>query len=589
LSVIETAGVRVLTGHTGAVNSVAFSPDGVRLSTASEDKTARVWNAATGELLHTLSGHGDAVFAAPFSPDGSKIATVSADLTPRLWDARTGAAVFELAGHTVAVFGVAFSPNGRILATTSYDETVRLWDTAAGTSLHVLEGHSDIVYGAAFSPDGRLLATASGDGTIRLWNAGTGACVRVLTGHTGIVSAVVFSPDGSLIATASFDGTARLWEVATGNCLRILSGHAGTVWSVAFSPAERVVATASEDATARIWDAASGALIRTLEGHTDSAFVVAYSPDGKLIATASSDTTVRMWESATGKCARTLEGHTGAVSSVAFSPADRQLATASTDETARIWALLSGGTTPRTPRLRCARHWPRYCSDHRWLSGWGRPLVPPGCAARGIGPGIALITDGCPGGARRLMRDDREREHRGGHAQQRARDHLSGRMVLDHDPGPGGQRDEQVPGDQPRPEEQRQDRHRPGGDRAVYGYLPHRGDRGEHGHAAEHAADVAGQFARCAEAHQQGKADGDRGDDEREHDESGALRPDIAVGPLAASHAPADEHHGQHPGEQRRDRAPGQADPPVGVPADGEGGGDDPVLRLKQVGDPLRR
>src|SRR5580700_12242315 len=113
MSVIEAAGVRVLAGHTGAVNSVAFSPDGARLSTASEDKTARVWNAATGELLHTLSGHADAVFAAPFSPDGSKIATVSADLTPRLWDARTGSAAFELTGHTIAVFGVAFSPNGR--------------------------------------------------------------------------------------------------------------------------------------------------------------------------------------------------------------------------------------------------------------------------------------------------------------------------------------------------------------------------------------------------------------------------------------------------------------------------------------------
>ena len=68
LTVIETAGARVLAGHTGAVNSVAFSPDGARLSTASEDKTARVWNAATGELLHTLAGHDDAVFAAPFSP-----------------------------------------------------------------------------------------------------------------------------------------------------------------------------------------------------------------------------------------------------------------------------------------------------------------------------------------------------------------------------------------------------------------------------------------------------------------------------------------------------------------------------------------
>src|SRR6202161_4096342 len=99
MSIIEAANARVLAGHTGAVNSVAFSSDGARLSTASEDKSARVWNAATGELLHTLSGHTDAVFAAPFSPDGALIATVSADLTPRLWNARTGELAFELTGH----------------------------------------------------------------------------------------------------------------------------------------------------------------------------------------------------------------------------------------------------------------------------------------------------------------------------------------------------------------------------------------------------------------------------------------------------------------------------------------------------------
>src|ERR1700684_4684534 len=118
MSVIEAAGGRGLSRPPGAVNSVAFSPDGARLSTASEDKTARVWNAATGELLHTLSGHTDAVFAAPFSPDGTKIATVSADLSPRLWDARTGACTHELTGHTVAVFGVGVRRDSRLLART---------------------------------------------------------------------------------------------------------------------------------------------------------------------------------------------------------------------------------------------------------------------------------------------------------------------------------------------------------------------------------------------------------------------------------------------------------------------------------------
>src|ERR1700761_8810793 len=130
LSVIETAGARVLTGHTGAVNSVAFSPDGAWLSTASEDKTARVWNAGTGELLHALTGHEDAVVAAPFSRDGNMLATARRDSTTRLWDVARGACVHVLNGHTGIVSAVAFSPDGALIATASFDGTARLWEVA---------------------------------------------------------------------------------------------------------------------------------------------------------------------------------------------------------------------------------------------------------------------------------------------------------------------------------------------------------------------------------------------------------------------------------------------------------------------------
>ena len=110
------------------VRRAAFSPDGTRVVTASDDGTARLWDAATGKEIAVLRGHDKLVRRAAFSPDGTRVVTASNDNTARLWDAETGKEIVALRGHDDAVVSAAFSPDGTRVVTASNDNTARLWD-----------------------------------------------------------------------------------------------------------------------------------------------------------------------------------------------------------------------------------------------------------------------------------------------------------------------------------------------------------------------------------------------------------------------------------------------------------------------------
>jgi WD40 repeat protein len=330
----------ILRGHDGSVSSAAFSPNGLRVVTASGDKTARVWDAVTGKEIAVLRGHDSQVYSAAFSPDGSRVVTASSDKTARIWDPATGNGIVVLRGHTRGVSSAVFSPDGSRIVTASDDKSARIWDAASGNKIAVLGSGGTSVLSAAFSPDGSRIVTASGD-TARIWDTTTAMEMTILRGHGGLVDSAAFSPDGSRIVTASTDQTARIWDAASGNEIAVLRGHDISVSSAAFSPDGLRIVTASGK-TARIWDAAIGKEIKVLRGHDGAVRSAAFNSDGSRIVTGSYDQTARIWDAATGVEMAVLRSHDISVSSAAFSPDGSRIVTASSDKTARIWDAASG-------------------------------------------------------------------------------------------------------------------------------------------------------------------------------------------------------------------------------------------------------
>jgi WD40 repeat protein len=249
---------------TAGVNAVAVSPDGKLLATGGLEYHAtrgrpdirgecRLWDPATGAELGELRGHENSVQAVAFSPDGRRLATASQDTTVKVWDvpARRELATFRghftrkpdgvvKAGTGMIVLCVAFSPDGRLVASGGCDGRVKVWDVAANREATSPEGHDDWVYGVAFTPDSRRLVSACRDGSVKVWDVATGKELLTLHG-TAPVHGVSVSPDGRLIAAAERDGI-RLWDAATGDERTRLTGPRPYARAVAFSPEGRFVA-----------------------------------------------------------------------------------------------------------------------------------------------------------------------------------------------------------------------------------------------------------------------------------------------------------------------------------------------------------
>jgi len=193
----------VLSGYlTGFIGSLVHLTERL-LSFKKVGKNRLTFFLMGNKYLSRLIGHKHDVLHAAFSPDGQRVVTTSDNNVARLWDVETGKQLRVLKGHTDDVLQATFSPNGQYLVTASADETARIWNVNTGQQLTLLTGHKSAVIKAAFSADELHLLTVSDDGTARLWNVNTAKTVTILVGRQDEVNYAAFSPDGQQVVTAS--------------------------------------------------------------------------------------------------------------------------------------------------------------------------------------------------------------------------------------------------------------------------------------------------------------------------------------------------------------------------------------------------
>jgi WD40 repeat protein len=324
-------------GHTDWIRGVAFSPDGQRLATASEDRTVRIWDAHDLREIQSFKGHADRVHSVAFNPDGKRVASACADGTIKIWDATVAQENLLCKGDTdrSIVWSLSFSPDSQRLAAGS-DQGVEVFDATKGARVSSFAGGHSV----AFSPDGKRLVIPP-----RIWDV-SGQEILTLKDQRK-ANCVAFSPDGKRLACGYGEfgqpgGDVKIVEAGTGKEEFTLRGHGYMVWSLAFSPQGDYLASASEDQTVKIWDLATGQEKICLRGHTSSIRGVAFDPDGKRLATASADKSIKLWNATTGQAILTIQGHPSPVYSVAFSPDGKRLASTADDDSVKLWDATTG-------------------------------------------------------------------------------------------------------------------------------------------------------------------------------------------------------------------------------------------------------
>ncbi len=344
----EKAEIYPQLGHSSSVAAVIFSPDDHTLISAAGG-AIKIWDVASGREIRTLQSHSEYINSIAISPDGSTVASASNDGLVTLWDVASGRELKSFRGVELRdVNSVVFTSDGRTLVSGDEYESISVWDVATGQEIKKI-GHERSVKSVSLSPDGLTIASAGDDGSLKLWDFASGREIKTLIGHKEEVRSVAFSPDGRTLVSGSKDKKIIIWNVASGRAIKTISVGETEVNSVAFSPDGLAIASASQclqcsagQDVVTLWDVNSGGVIKRLIKNSLSSTSVTFSNDGRTLASGGYKQ-IKLWDIVGGNEIKTLEANTIDYKDIVLFADGRTLAlNAGHGGNIKFWDLLVG-------------------------------------------------------------------------------------------------------------------------------------------------------------------------------------------------------------------------------------------------------
>jgi WD40 repeat protein len=262
---IETGAIIRTIDINAIINSLCVSLNNKQIATNRFDNNITIWDAVTGELLHTLVGPTEIIWCLCYSPNNKQIASGSGDNNIYIWHAKTGKLKHTLKNHTSLVNSICYSPDNKKIVSGGWDKIINIWNAKTGELIRTLVGHIRGVDRVRYSYDNKQIASGSSDKNIKLWNSETGMITHTLTDHTLDIMSVCYSSDNKQLASGSMDNYLKIWNTQTGELIYTFRCNAR---HVCYSRYNDKIISIGCDKKIRILDAKTGQLIRELTGRT---------------------------------------------------------------------------------------------------------------------------------------------------------------------------------------------------------------------------------------------------------------------------------------------------------------------------------